>query len=131
MDRHPILTSYDGSSASKNALAYAAGLARRNDRWLVIVRIWSLGGMVPAPLTRDAQAEQVRQLLAELAEADLTGLDVEIIARAGDPASELLKVTTERRPDAIVIGAARRFGHLASVPARLIRRVTCPAVVVP
>jgi hypothetical protein len=33
--RHPILAVYDGSAASKHALAYAAGLARRTDRWLI------------------------------------------------------------------------------------------------
>ncbi|MGH3173550.1 MAG: hypothetical protein ACRDPF_06740 [Streptosporangiaceae bacterium] len=49
---------------SRHALAYAAGLARRGDRWLLIVRIWRLGGLVPAPLTRAAQAERVRQLAA-------------------------------------------------------------------
>ena len=45
--RHPILAGYDGSAPSRNALAYAAGLARRADRWLLIVRIWRLGGLVP------------------------------------------------------------------------------------
>ncbi len=129
--RHPVLASYDGSLPSKNALAYAAGLARRADRWLLIVRIWRLGGLVPAPLTRDAQAEQVRQLRAELAETDLTGLDVEIIVRLGDPAAELRKMAADRRADAIVIGAARRFRHLAGVPARLVQHACCPAVVVP
>ena len=129
--RHPILASYDGSPPSMHALAYAAGLARRADRWLLIVRTWRLGGLVPAPLTRDAQAERVRQLRADLAETDLTGLDVEIIVRIGDPAAELLKMAADRRADAIVIGAAPRFRRLAAVPARLVRQACCPAVVVP
>lgn len=129
--RHPIVAGYDGSPPSRHALAYAAGLARRGDRWLLIVRIWRLGGLVPAPLTRAAQAERVRQLRTELAEADLTGLDVEIILRTGDPAAELLKVAADRWADAIVIGAVRRFRHLAAAPARLVRHACCPAVVVP
>ena len=129
--RHPILASYDGSLPSRHALAYAAGLARRADRWLLIVRIWRLGGLAPAPLTRDAQAERIRQLRAELAETDLTGLDVEIIVRTGDPAAELLKMAADRRADAIVIGSAHRFRRLAAAPARLVRHACCPAVVVP
>jgi nucleotide-binding universal stress UspA family protein len=129
--RHPILASYDGSLPSRNALAYAAGLARRADRWLLIVRTWRLGSLVPAPLTRDAQTERVRQLRADLAETDLTRLDVEIIVRLGDPAAELLKMAADRRADAIVIGAAPRFRRLAAVPARLVRQACCPAVVVP
>jgi nucleotide-binding universal stress UspA family protein len=129
--RHPILAGYGGSLPSRRALAYAAGLARRADRWLLIVRTWRLGSLVPAPLTRDAQTERVRQLRADLAETDLTRLDVEIIVRLGDPAAELLKMAADRRADAIVIGAAPRFRRLAGVPARLARRACCPAVVVP
>ena len=129
--RHPILAGYDGSAPSRHALAYAAGLARRADRWLLIVRIWRLGGLVPAPLTRHAQAERLRQLRAELAETDLTGLDVEITVRIGDPAAELLKMAADRRADAIVIGSAHRFRRLAAAPARLVRHACCPAVVVP
>jgi hypothetical protein len=49
--RHPILAVYDGSAASKHALAYAAGLARRTDRWLVIVRVWRSRRLTRAPMT--------------------------------------------------------------------------------
>src|SRR5260370_15193323 len=101
---HRILASYDASLPSRHALAYAAGLARRADRWLLIVRIWRLGGLVPAPLTRDAQAERVRQLRVELAETDLTGLDVEIIVRLGDPAAELLTMAPDRPAGAHAVG---------------------------
>jgi len=86
--RHPILAVYDGSAASKHALAYAAGLARRTDRWLVIVRVWRLGVR---------QGEWMRRLRAELADIDLGGLDIEIAFRIGDPASELIRAAVERR----------------------------------
>ena len=39
-DRYPILTGYDGSTASRRALAKAAGMARRLDHWLVVVHVW-------------------------------------------------------------------------------------------
>jgi nucleotide-binding universal stress UspA family protein len=68
---------------------------------------------------------------SELAEADLTGLDVKIILRTADPAAELLKVAADRWADAIVIDAVRRFRQLAAAPARLVRHACCPAVVVP
>ena len=68
--RHPVLAVYDGSAASKHALAYAAGLARRTGRWLVIARIWWFGAR---------QAERMRRLRAELADTDLGGLDIEIL----------------------------------------------------
>ena len=119
--RHPILAVYDGSAASKHALAYAAGLARRADRWLVIIRIWRSG---------IRQAERMRRLRAELADTDLGGLDIEIVARIGDPARELIWATAEHRADALVIGASRRLIR-APMTARVLRHAACPAVVVP
>jgi nucleotide-binding universal stress UspA family protein len=127
------MAGYDGSPASERALAYATGLARRADRWLVVVRIWRLGGLVSAPLTRDAHTERVRQLRAELAGTDLLGLDVETVSRVGDPAAELIKVAEQRQADVLVIGASRRKKRIrsASVPTQVVRRASCPAVVVP
>lgn len=124
MSRHPIVAGYDGSVASKHALAYAAGLARRADRWLVVMNISRLGCLVPSPQT----------LLAELGEADLTGLDIEIVSRTGDPAAELIRATAERQADAIVLGASHRpplWSAPWSVAGRVARRTLCPAVVVP
>lgn len=114
-ERHPVLAVYDSSACSKHALAYAAGLARRSDGWLVVVRVWRSGAR---------QAERMRRLRAELAGIDLGGLDIEIVARIGVPARELIRATGERRADALVIGASRRL-------VRVVRRVACPAVVVP
>ena len=119
--KHPILAVYDGSAASKHALAYAAGLARRADRWLVIVCIWRFGAR---------QSERMRQLPAELADIDLGGLDIEILSRTGDPARELIRATVEHRADALVISGSRRLTR-AAMTARMMRRAACPAVVVP
>ncbi len=126
--RHPILTGYDGSNASRHALAYAAGMARGLDGWLVVVHVWRSDGFVFVPLT-----ERMRWLRTELAGAALTGLDIEMIVRFGHPARELRRVMVERGADAIVIGAPERFPHrfAGSVPAWLARHAECPAVIVP
>lgn len=127
--RHPVvLAGYDGSTASRHALAYAAGMARRLDRWLVVVHVSRASSATFVSLP-----ERMRWLRTELAGADLTGLDIEIVVRVGDPASELRAVTAERKPDAIVLGAPERFLHrfAGSVPARLARQARCPAVIVP
>ncbi len=126
--RHPVLTGYDGSNASRHALAYAAGMARRRDGWLVVVHVWQGSGFVFVPLT-----ERMHWLRMELAGAGLTGLDIEIVVRYGCPARELRRVTAERGADAIVIGAPERFPHrfAGSVPAWLARHAECPAVIVP
>jgi len=119
--RHPIMAVYDGSAASKRALAYAAGLARRADRWLVIVRTWRWDVRM---------AGRTQRLRAELADADLGGLDIEIVPRIGDPARELIWVTEEHRADALVIGASRRLTRVP-MTARVVRRAACPTVIVP
>src|SRR6266851_8276045 len=86
---HPVVVGYDGSGSSRHALAYAAGMARRLGRPLLLAYITSpsifcepLSGQVIAPI-RDA-GETHRWLLAELDEVcDREGLDVRIVTRQG------------------------------------------------
>ena len=126
--RYPILAGYDGSMASRRALAYAAGMARRLDRWLVVVHVRRPIGTAEVPL-----GELMRRPREELACADPTGLDIEMIVRYGSPARELRAITAERKADAIVVGAPERFPHrfAGSVAAWLARHARCPAVIVP
>src|ERR1700749_1857146 len=70
---HPVVVGYDGSAGRRNALAYAAGMARRLGRTLLVAYITSpalfcepLTGQVIAPV-RDSK-ETHRWLLAELDE---------------------------------------------------------------
>ncbi|MBO0817332.1 MAG: universal stress protein [Actinobacteria bacterium] len=143
---HPVLAGYDGSEPSCHALAYAAGMARRLDRNLVVLyctqtRLPPVGGFPFLPLTAAAclpgsegEGDHLGWLKAELKEAaDLAGLRVRIIERDGDPARELACTAAEYNTDAIVIGAPRRFLHrfAGSVPGWLARRARCPVVIVP
>ena len=136
---HPVVVGYDGSAASRNALAYAAGMARRLGRTLLVAYITSpalfcepLTGQVIAPV-RDSK-ETHRWLLAELDEVcDRTGLDVCIVTRQGSPARELAAAADEFHADALVIGAPGRLWHqlAGSVPGWLARHAHCPVIVVP
>ena len=136
---HPVVVGYDGSAASRNALAYAAGMARRLGRTLLVAYITSpalfcepLTGQVIAP-ARDSK-ETHRWLLAELDEVcDRTGLDVCIVTRQGSPARELAAAADEFHADALVIGAPGRLWHqlAGSVPGWLARHAHCPVIVVP
>jgi nucleotide-binding universal stress UspA family protein len=141
-----VLAGYDGSEPSCHALAYAAGMARRLDRNLVVLyctqtRLPPVGGFPFLPLTAaaclpdtEAEGDHLGWLKAELKEAaDLDGLRVRIIERDGDPARELACAAAEYNTDAIVIGAPRRFVHrfAGSVPAWLARHARCPVVIVP
>ena len=136
---HPVLVGYDGSEPSRHALAYAAGMARRLGRSLLVAYVTSPGvfcepltGQVIAAL-RDSTETQ-RWLLAELDEVcDRAGLDVRIVTRQGRPARELAAAAAEFSADALVIGApSAPWHHVAgSVPGWLARHAHCPVIVVP
>jgi len=136
---HPVIAGYDGSSSARNALAYAAGLARRLGRPLLIVYVTS-PGVYCEPLTgqvvglsRDNDALE-RWLLTELDQvADPSELEVHVRTRRGSPARELGAMAAEFSADAVVIGAPRHFWHhvAGSVPGWLARHASCPIIVVP
>ncbi|MGD0553376.1 MAG: universal stress protein [Streptosporangiaceae bacterium] len=136
---HPVIVGYDGSASAKHALAYAAGLARRLGRSLLVVYVAN-SGVYCEPLTgqvvglpRDNDALE-RWLLSELDQvADRDGLDVHIRTRRGSPARELANVASSLSADALVVGAPTRFWHqiAGSVPGWLARHARCPVIVVP
>ena len=133
------MVGYDGSSCSRNALAYAAGVARRLGRPLLIVHVSSTG-MYCEPLTGQViglpehSGDLEKWLRAELAQtADPSGLDIHVRTRRGSPARELAAIAAEQDADALVIGApSRSWRHVgSSVPSWLTRHARCPVIVVP
>lgn len=136
---HPVVVGYDGSESSRHALAYAAGMARRLDRPLLIVHVCP-AGVYCEPLTgqvvgvqRDRE-ELERWLVAEFDQiADRTGLKVCVLTRRGNAARELAATADEQGADALVIGAPTRLWHqvAGSVPGWLARHAHCPVMVVP
>src|SRR5258708_18693136 len=67
---HPVVVGYDGSGSARNALAYAAGMARRMTRPLLVVYVAS-PGVYCEPLTGqivglapDAESLERRRLTA-------------------------------------------------------------------
>lgn len=136
---HPVVAGYNGSASARNALAYAAGMARRLGRPLLMVYVTS-PGVYCEPLTgqvvgvvRDADSLE-RWLLTELDQAaDASELEVHVRTRRGSPARELASIAAEFSADALVIGAPRHFWHhiIGSVPSWLARNARCPVIVVP
>lgn len=136
-----LVVGLDGSDPSRDALAYAVGMARREGSRLVIVRVGipvtaaaavaAAGGTVlPAGGLVDEEA-----LNAE----SIRGLDEllpgrwRVVECTGEPGAELERVAREVRADAIVVGRSRNPGRhlLGSVTARLARRSNHPVIVVP
>lgn len=134
----PILVGYDGSAPSRHALAYAAGMARRMDRPLVLAHVrptptcyafdygWPLPAEDPADLLDWMRTELVTTI-------DPEGLAVQCVERTGDAARQLAALAGETRADAIVLGAPRYWLHriTGSVPVWLARHACCPVVMVP
>ena len=134
-----IVVGYDGSGPSRDAVAFAAGIARRDRAELVLVYVET-----PTALTGFADAAgvvvpPVGTGLTEPLEAEIlcalhdVGLDTCFVRRAGDVAGGIETVADELRADAIVVGrsAARIHSVVGSVATRLVRIAQRPVVIVP
>ena len=136
---HPVVAGYDGSQSSRNALAYAAGMARRLGRPLLVVYVVPFG-VYCEPMTGQVictsreKNEMESWLLSELAEVcDAEGLEVSVVARRGNAAKELAAAADVSSADALVVGApGHRLHHVVgSIPSWLARHARCPVIVVP
>jgi nucleotide-binding universal stress UspA family protein len=134
-----IMAGLDGSRTSMRAAAYAAGLARRQNCRLLAVYV----GHLPAGASMSAgaavaMAETSRQVAADLEETVLhraaeAGMDAEFRAVSGDPFTELTRIATAERADAVVVGTSEHAGHrvVGSLATRLVRAGKWPVIVVP
>ena len=139
-----IVVGVDGTPASLRALAYAAGLARRQHAELVAVYVRSpmrtpvaLSGWVDAGIvTAEAQAQQdaEAEVWAQIADdANAWGTGARVVVRSGNPLHELRKVAEQSGADAIIVGASASLGHrlFGSLGHRLLRCKPCPVTIVP
>jgi nucleotide-binding universal stress UspA family protein len=136
-----LVVGFDGSDPSQDALAFSAGVARRNGGSLTVVYVIDaatdgMAALVPggAAVLGVTERDAVAAIRSEVARA-LDGLVAswEFVSTRGDPAAVLEQVAAERRLDAIVVGRSRSRLHrrLGSVPARLLRTAQRPVAVVP
>ncbi|GAA2379908.1 universal stress protein [Dactylosporangium salmoneum] len=134
-----IVVGVDGSDTSMRAGAYAAGLARRQRARLVVVFV--TGAPAASRLVAEAAGaveqainESIEDMRRQVHEGALhTGVQVEFVPTRGDPYNELIRIATELRADAVVVGASRRFGHrfVGSLAVRLVKSGRWPVTVVP
>ncbi|MFF8814722.1 universal stress protein [Streptomyces pactum] len=136
-----IVAGLDGSDSSWRAVAYAAGLARRQNALLAVVYVQPLlttGAALGAAPAVEATEEVARALEAELRQAveRMHGLHVprwQFHTFRGDPYNGLVSAADELTADAVVVGASERAGHrlVGSVAVRLVKAGRWPVTVVP
>jgi nucleotide-binding universal stress UspA family protein len=131
-----IVVGYDGSPASRAALALAAERAGADGK-LYVVHAYTLPhdwiGTPDYQLLLDAQLDRAQASVKPL-EDDLQGIDWEAEVIADRPAHAIAGVAAARKADEIVVGT-RGFGRaralLGSVAHELIHLSECPVTVIP
>ncbi|MCK2214420.1 universal stress protein [Actinomadura sp. ATCC 31491] len=121
-----LVVGFDGSDPSRNALAYAAGLARRDNAALLIAFVESLTSetlwfFAGSPIVPDTAADLTQDLKDELRGI---GVPWQFVSVRGDAARELETLASTYMADAIVVGRSRhsRFGSVAGTLAKRARR---------
>jgi nucleotide-binding universal stress UspA family protein len=126
-----VLVATDFSPASKQAVLYAAAIARRHNSKLLIANVvTSRSESSLMEGWRAGQAEIIEQLLANR----LDGVSHELVVRAGQVGDVLAQVIAEKAIDLMVIGTRGRTGVvkflLGSVAENIFRRAQCPVLTV-
>jgi len=126
-----VLVATDFSPASKQAVLYAAAIARRHNSKLFIAHVvMSRSESALMEGWRAGQAEIIEQLLANR----LDGVRHELVVKAGQVGDILAQVIVEKGIDLMVVGTRGRTGVvkflLGSVAENIFRRALCPVLTV-
>ncbi|MFI6297663.1 universal stress protein [Nonomuraea sp. NPDC050790] len=130
-----IVVGYDGSGPSRNALAYAAGLARRDNAGLLVAFVESLNSatlwfFAGSPIVPDPAGDLAEDLRDELRGV---GVPWQFVALRGDATRALESLADASMADAIVVGRSRSVWHslAGSVSVGLARRSRRTVLIVP
>jgi len=135
-----ILIATDFSDASRNALRYAAAIARHHGARLYIAHVVSsVGYKIVGPDAEVAAAEVAARDLKELwgklgGVDDSRGIELALIVRRGDVCNELEELIHKELINLVVVGTRGRTGiskvMLGSVAENIFRKVSCPVLTV-
>jgi nucleotide-binding universal stress UspA family protein len=132
-----LVVGFDGTEPSRDALAFAIGLARREQSRLIIAFIAApsmFSSLAPDPGTWESAEQVADELRTRVTEAaGEFGITWRFEHRRGDVAHELESLAEETKSDAIVVGrsSSKVSRLLGSVAATLLRTARRPVIVVP
>ncbi len=136
-----ILCPVDLSDESKRAFDYALALGRRFEAEVRVVHVVDMGAWIGLPVEGIAElADSARVSLREqldwwVARHLKGGAEVRSDLREGPVVHGIVAAAAEMRADVVVMGTHGRSGFerlaLGSVTERVLRKSTCPVIVVP
>jgi nucleotide-binding universal stress UspA family protein len=138
-----VLCAVDFSEPSREALHFAADLARQYDAELTLIHVYTIPGYTFPEGVMVAGPEVMNDLLQEI-DRSLESWKQDAIARAvktvrtvsiqGSAAPEIVRFAEDRGVDLIVVGTHGRGGlaHvlLGSVAEKVVRKAPCPVLTV-
>lgn len=140
-----IVVGTDGSGTATDAVRQAVDVARHHQATLIVVsahepvpesRLARERRDIPSDLAHIAGGrDEARTALSDAATlATDAGVEVETVARQGDPADALLDLAEERDADLIVVGSKGMRGSkrflLGSVPNKVSHHAQCSILIV-
>jgi len=138
----PVLLATDGSPSAQAATEKAIELARLLDAKLLVATVWDIPysaiGYAPVPLSADfdiLQEDKAHEVTAQaVAQAEAEGVAAESAVLRGIPSEEIRLAAERFEPQLLVMGShgwgpVRRM-LLGSVSTGVLRRVTCPTLIV-
>jgi len=135
-----ILIATDFSDASRNALRYAAAIARNHGARLYVVHVVSsvgyrMAGVDVEIYAAELAAHELKELWSKLGGSDQPSpVELEWIVRRGEVCDQLEDLIRKETIDLVVVGTRGRTGLsklvLGSVAEEIFRKVSCPVLTV-
>jgi nucleotide-binding universal stress UspA family protein len=135
-----ILIATDFSDASRNALRYAAAIARNHEARLYVVHVVSsvgyrMAGVDVEIYAAELAARELKELWSRLGGIDQPSpVELELIVRRGEVCDQLEDLIRKETIDLVVVGTRGRTGLsklvLGSVAEDIFRKVSCPVLTV-
>ena len=132
-----ILVAVDSSKESNAAVRMASNIARALDAEVALIHVVEIEEL-PTLIAEaeDKEHEELGQLVlgSSLKLARVEGIDAKLVLRKGHPAGQILRFTSEYKPNLIVMGSRGMTGAkgilMGSVSMTVSRKAACSVIVV-